>query len=171
MKDAGYILFAALLGAGSAFQVSLLVAMGRERGAAEAAWVSILASVTGAAAVISVRALRGDVPVLPGPFDRAFVVATVGIMTGTSLALSLRGIAPYFGVTGLFGVLFLVTAPVITPRLGIGLFVSVTLAGQLVGAVLLDHVGALGAEPHRIDLVRVLGIIMLFAGVVLIRSR
>ena len=108
---------------------------------------------------------------LPVPFDRwAFVVA-VGSVAAASLFLSLRGLPPYFGITGLFGVAFLVTAPVITPTLGIGLFVSATLAGQLVGAVWLDHIGALGADKHPVDPVRLAGVAALFVGVLLIRAR
>ncbi len=171
MKEAIYLVVAAALGFGSAFQVSLLTAMGRERGSTEAAWVSLLASVTGAATILSIRALRGDAPILPGPFDRWALVAAVGCVAAASLALSLRGLPLYYGITGLFGMAFLVTAPVITPTLGIGLFVSATLAGQLVGAVWLDHIGALGAEEHPIDPVRLAGVAALFLGVILIRAR
>lgn len=171
MKEAFYLAIAAALGFGSAFQVSLLTAMGRERGSTEAAWVSLLASITGAATILSIRAVRGDAPLLPVPFDRWAFVAMVGAVAGASLALSLRGLPLYFGITGLFGMAFLVTAPVITPTLGIGLFVSATLAGQLVGAVWLDHIGALGAEKHAIDPVRLAGVAALFVGVLLIRAR
>lgn len=171
MREAVYITIAAALGFGSAFQVSLLTAMGRARGSPEAAWVSILASITGAATLLTVRSIRGDDPILPAPFDRTAAVAILGAITGLALALSMRGLAPYFAITGLFGIAFLATAPIISPTLGLGLFVSATLAGQLTGAVLLDHIGVLGAEPHPIDPVRVAGIAALFLGVILIRSR
>ena len=165
-------LFAALLiGVGGATQTAMLGAVGRDRGSGEATWISVLATMCGLAILIVVRAVRGDGPMLPAPLDRGEVFAVVALVAGATLVLSMRGIAPYYAVTGLFGLAYIVGAAVLAPRLGVALFVSAIIAGQLIGAVALDQVGAFGIEARRIDAVRVLGIGALLLGVVLVRGR
>jgi hypothetical protein len=160
---------AVLLGSGAALQVALIGAMGRERGPAGAALVSLLASVAGLAVVLGLRAARGG-PALPVPFDRPVVLAVVALAAGALLAFAVRGLPPYFALTGLPAVAFLVAAGVLGPRLGVGLFLGATIAGQLGGAVVLDHVGAFGAAARHVDAARLAGVGALLLGVVLVRG-
>lgn len=164
-------LLAALgIGFGAAIQTSMLGAMGRARGPSEAAWLSVLGTVLGLSAVLAVRAARGDTPLLPPPFDRGTIYTVIAIGTAVGIALATRGIAPYFAVTGLFGLAFIIGAATIGPRLGIALFISAAIAGQLLGAVALDAVGAFGGNVHGITPLRVAGATMLLAGVALVRG-
>ena len=170
MTTALYMLLSLLIGMGGAAQISMLGALGRARGPTESAWVSLLGSATGLAVVLAVRAARGDAPLLPTPLDRAVVLALVGAVTGGMLALSLRGLEPYFAVTGLFGVAFIVGAAFLVPEIGIALFFGSVTAGTLMSAVVLDHLGAFGAEPQQVTAFRIGGVALLLLGVVLVRS-
>jgi transporter family-2 protein len=70
------------------------------------------------------------------------------------------------GVIGAFVVLVALTA---TPRLGAATTVALFIAGQLVASIVLDHYGLLGVPIHPFDWVRALGVLLLIAGVMLIR--
>lgn len=55
-----------------------------------------------------------------------------------------------------------------TPRIGAALALALTVAGQMVAALLLDHYGALGLPKVSISFMRVAGIFLVIAGVSLI---
>jgi transporter family-2 protein len=170
MFDATGIGLAIVLGGTSALQVALLGAMSRQRGAIEAAFVSLLGTITGIGLVLAVQTARGVVPALPRPFDRAAVFAAIALASGVLLSLGMRGLAPFFALTGLLAAPYLIGASFLTPRLGIGLFLAAVIAGQLAGGVLLDHLGAFGATPRPIDVARLIGIGALLLGVALVRG-
>jgi transporter family-2 protein len=73
-------------------------------------------------------------------------------------------------VTGLLAMPYLLAASYLAPRIGVGLFLAALIAGQLGGGVILDHLGAFGAETRPIDAIRVIGVAALIAGVVLVRG-
>lgn len=164
------LLAALAIGFGAAVQTSMLGAMGRARGPGEAAWLSILSTVCGVGTLLAVRAARGDPPMLPAPLDRGVIFAVVAVVGGIGAVMATRGLPPYFAGTGLFGLAFIVGAASIAPRLGIALFLSATIAGQLVGAMALDAVGAFGGTVHGITPLRVAGATMLLAGVAMVRG-
>lgn len=171
MGQAVGVALAVALGVTSALQVALLGAMSRGRGPAEAAWVSLLGSVLSLAAVLAIRAATGPPPVLPRPFDRLWPFVAVGLAAALLLGLGLRGIAPWFALTGMLATPYLLGASYLTPRLGLGLFLAAIIAGQLAGAVALDHAGAFGATPRPVDGLRLAGIVLLLLGVALVRGR
>lgn len=70
---------------------------------------------------------------------------------------------------GLLGAFFVTTTIYVAPRLGAVSMVALLLAGQMVASILLDHFGLLGYAEKPISLMRLLGIGMLFGGVLLIR--
>ena len=51
------------------------------------------------------------------------------------------------------------------------LLFSAFTAGTLTGGLILDHIGAFGAGGERATLLRVLGVVVVFAGVVIVRWR
>lgn len=164
------LLAALAIGFGAAVQTSMLGAMGRARGPGEAAWLSILGTVLGLATVLAVRAARGDPPLLPAPFDRGAVYSVVALGAGLGAVLATRGLPPYFAVTGLFGLAFIVGAALLGPKLGIALFLSAAIAGQLLGAMALDALGAFGGTVHGVTPLRLAGATMLLAGVAMVRG-
>lgn len=72
----------------------------------------------------------------------------------------------WFG--GLCGTFYVWTTITSGPRIGAALAVSVAIAGQLVMAALLDHTGALGFPQHAVSPLKLLGIGLVVAGVVVI---
>ncbi len=165
-----YLLLSMLVGVGMATQLSMLGAMGRDRGPFEGAWLSLIGSATGLALVLAVRSARGDALVLPAPLDRFAVQALIAAVSGSLLALSFRGVEPYFAITGLFAVPFLIGAAFLVPEIGVALFFGAATAGSFIGVVVLDHVGAFGAEPQHVTAFRLAGVALLLVGVVLVRS-
>lgn len=68
---------------------------------------------------------------------------------------------------GLIGALYVLGATLLVPRLGAAGLVCLVVAGQMVGSLLFDHFGVLG-EVRQVDAVRILGAVLVAAGVVLV---
>jgi uncharacterized membrane protein YdcZ (DUF606 family) len=165
-----YIAIAVAIGAGAGTQLAMLGAVSRQRGSFEAVWITVLGTLAGAATFLAVRALRGDEPLLPSPFDRASLFVVVAVVTAVALLASVRELDLYFAVMGFFGLALVLGAAFLGPRIGVALFVSAMIAGQMVTALLLDHVGAFGATEVRASLMRVAGAGALILGVALVRG-
>ena len=158
-----------VVGLGAATQFAMIGSLARERGAPEATFISLMGTVGGIATLLAVRLLRGSPPVLPTPIDRLATIAVIGICAVTLLVIALRGTQPYFAFTGVFAVAFLISTALIVPRIGIGLFFITNAAGTLVGSVLLDQIGAFGAQPVPTTPMKLLGLGVVLVGVGLVR--
>ncbi len=169
MMQGFFIVLAILSGAGIAMQASMLGAVGTARTPAAAVWISLLATVAGLASFVIFRSSSSSIG-LPPPFDRPYIMIAFAIAAVVALAFSARDIEWYYALTGLMPIPFLVGAGFLAPRLGVGLFISSVIAGQLTAAALLDHVGAFGGNVIRADYIRIAGIAALMVGVVLIRG-
>lgn len=170
MTDAAYILLAILVGVGSAAQVGMIGALGRQRGVFEATLISMFASIIGLTVFIVLRSLRDEPPHLPAPLDQPLLYGLAAAGSSAGLLIAMRGLQPYLATAGLFGFLYVVSAAFLAPRLGVALYVGAVTAGTLFGSVGLDHVGAFGADVQRLTLLRALGVAALLVGVVLVRS-
>lgn len=170
MAQGAYILAAIAIGVGMAMQLTMIAAMSRTRGPLEATWVSLMATITGVAVLLTIRALQGATISLPGPLDRTPVLALTAVMAAAALIASMRGLPLYFAGTGVLPIPLLVGAGILAPRIGIGLFLSSAIAGQLMGSVALDHLGAFGSQVRPIDALRITGVATLLLGVVLVRG-
>ncbi len=71
---------------------------------------------------------------------------------------------------GLFGAVFVTAAAAFAPRLGAATFISITIAGQMFVSILLDHFGLVGFAARPATALRLLGALLLVAGVLLIRK-
>lgn len=169
MTQALYLAMGFTVGIGAALQAAMLGSMGRSRGPMEAAFISLLATMSGLAFVFTIRNFRDDPPALPSPLNGMLVFVPVFFVAGFALLVSIRGLDVYLAITGLFGFAYLVVAGFLAPRLGIALFGALYMTGTLVGSVGLDHIGAFGAEAHRINVMRGFGLVALLVGVVLVR--
>jgi bacterial/archaeal transporter family-2 protein len=88
-----------------------------------------------------------------------------------SVALpALTSLPFYYWLGGLVGASFVLSSIYISPRLGATLFGALIVLGQMSGAVLLDHMGLLGYTQQAISWPRALGLMLLVAGVWLIRK-
>lgn len=170
MTQAFGIPLAMLIGVSAAIQVSLLGAMGRQRGAVEATWVSILGTVFLISLILGVQTIRGVALDLPPIFTTWVTFGLLVVGSGVLLALAVSGLPAYFAVTGFFAAPLIFGASFLVPRLGIGLFLGSVIAGQLLGGLTVDHIGAFGVETRPIDLMRVVGVGVLLVGVMLIRG-
>jgi transporter family-2 protein len=72
----------------------------------------------------------------------------------------------WFG--GVFGIVYLSASIYLSPRLGVTLFLTLVVTGQLVGALWLDHYGWLGAEVKELNVGRIAGVAMVLVGLILV---
>ncbi len=77
---------------------------------------------------------------------------------------------PWVWTGGIFGIIFVLAGTVLAPKLGASPYTAAIIAGQLICSVLLDQFGIVGFAKHSINLERLLGIMLLTAGVLLIRQ-
>jgi transporter family-2 protein len=169
MTHTFYVLVSVVVGVGAATQLAMLGAMGRERGAYEATWISIVGTIAGLAAVVVFRSLRGSPPNLPGPLDTGWPFLVVMVACVAALSISMRGLAPYLVLCGLFATVYLLSVGFMVPRLGAALFLGAATAGTLLGSAVFDHFGVFGNEVHQATVMRALGIGVIFLGVVMVR--
>lgn len=71
---------------------------------------------------------------------------------------------------GPMGAFFVTMTIVAVPRLGAMSVMALLVAGQMCMSLIMDHYGWLGIPPQPISVWRVLGAVLLLAGVVLIRK-
>lgn len=69
---------------------------------------------------------------------------------------------------GVCGAIFLLSQPVVLPRIGAAAFTSLVVAGQVMAAMALDHFGALHLPQHDASPLRLLGAALMIGGIVLI---
>jgi transporter family-2 protein len=165
-----FIAVAVCAGMINALQIALLGGVARDRGAWEATWISMLASLLGMAVILAGLAFSGTPPTLRLPFGWAATYVVFAAVLGGSLLIAGAGLPPYLLLTGLAAIPYLLAASLIGPRLGLAVFFASIVSGQLIGSVVLDHIGAFGTTVRPVSLVRLIGIGALLLGVVLIRG-
>lgn len=82
----------------------------------------------------------------------------------------LRDTSLWLWTGGIYGALFVATSTFVLPKIGAGLFVAAVLLGQIIVSTLMDHNGLLGVPSDPITLQRILGIMLVFLGLVLVRG-
>jgi len=75
----------------------------------------------------------------------------------------------YVWLAGLLGAFYVTVVILMAPRLGVALTFGLLVGGQMISSLILDHFGLLGMAVKPINWGRVLGIVLLIAGVVIIR--
>lgn len=105
----------------------------------------------------------------------SFAVGTAALLA-TALALGVRlnfaelrllPLQAWFG--GLYGAVFVSMAVFSVPRLGVTLFLIISIGGQLATALLLDRIGAFGVPRVDVSATRLLGVALVLAGALLVR--
>jgi bacterial/archaeal transporter family-2 protein len=71
---------------------------------------------------------------------------------------------------GLLGAFYVTVIVLAFPKLGPGLTFGLIVAGQMIVSMILEHFNILVSQPTPISFLRVLGIILVVAGVILIRK-
>ena len=140
----------------------------------------LLALLAGAAAPFQGTVNNRMAEVLSDPILASFISFAVGALTlliyilvsGTPLSGFAAGRnAPAIAWTGgVLGVFFVVATLVLIPRLGVAMTFALVTAGQMIFTLVIDHYGLLGVPVREISLMRIGGIVLITAGVVLIRK-
>lgn len=106
----------------------------------------------------------------------SFLVGTVGLVLYillTRQTVSWAGLkeAPvYLWLGGLLGAFYIAIIIFAFPKLGPGLSFGLIVAGQMIVSMLLEHHHVLVTQQNPINLMRVVGISLIIAGVVIIRK-
>ncbi len=166
----GFIAAAVCAGIINAVQIALLGGISRDRGPWEATWISMLASLLGMALLLAALSFSGAPPALRFPFATGATYVTFSIILAVSLIIAGDGLPSHLLLTGLAAIPYLLTASLVGPRLGLAVFFASIVSGQLIGSVVLDHIGAFGTAVRPISLARLMGIGALLLGVVLVRG-
>jgi transporter family-2 protein len=103
----------------------------------------------------------------------SFLVGTVGLVVVVLLSrprVQRTGPIPWWLLSGgLLGAAFVLVNAFNAPVLGTSLAVSIVLLGQVAAGLVLDHRGWLGVRPRPVTLWRLLGAVLVLAGVALVR--
>ena len=76
----------------------------------------------------------------------------------------------YYWAGGVLGAFYVAAVILLAPRLGVALTFGLSVAGQMVFGLLIDHYGWLGIPAHTVNWPRLLGVALIIGGVVLIRA-
>lgn len=106
----------------------------------------------------------------------SFLIGTIGLFTYiilTNQTISWAGVraAPahvWFG--GLLGAFYVTVIILAFPKLGPGLTFGLVVAGQMIISILLEHFNILVAQQNSISLMKLLGVLLVVAGVIIIRK-
>jgi transporter family-2 protein len=135
-----------------------------------------------AAAAGALVAMQGPINSTLGKSVGTFAAATISFGSGTVLLLAIcltvggglgdagnAGDLPwYYLIGGTLGAAYVTTALLTVRELGAGGLTAATIAGQLTMAVALDRAGAFNLPEKAISAPRVIGVMLLAAGVFLI---
>ena len=143
---AGLLLLAAFAGAVVPFQSAINVNLGR--GLGHPLWATL------ASLMVSILVLLPIILALRLPLPSLTFISKAPL---------------WMWAGGAFGVCFISLALVLLPKLGASGFMALALAGQVVASMLLDHFGWFGLVERHVTLPKVLGALLLIAGVVLIQ--
>jgi transporter family-2 protein len=105
----------------------------------------------------------------------SFAVGTLALLVLALAQREVPGLGALKGLTwwhwsgGLLGVMFIATAAFAGPKVGALLFMALVIAGQLSMALALDHFGWVGFREAPISLGKSAGLLLIVAGIWLIR--
>lgn len=139
---------------------------------------SLLAVIVGGALIVQVglnAQIRGALGSVSIAAIVNFIVGLLALIGFAAVTTSRWPGAADFAVvpraawlSGLLGALYVAASTVLGPRLGATLFLALIVLGQMIASLLLDHYGVLSFAEQPVSGQRVLGVILLMAGVVLI---
>ena len=111
-----------------------------------------------------------------GPLAAAisFVVGAVALgVAALVVQRSLPGSvasAPWWAWTGgLLGALFVLASIILTPRLGAATTIGLILTGQVLASIVIDHFGLIRVPVHEASFPRIIGALLIVAGVVMVQ--
>ncbi|MBS1947025.1 MAG: DMT family transporter [Bacteroidetes bacterium] len=107
----------------------------------------------------------------------SFAVGTIALFVYLMVAkqFNVHALQPkqhpwWIWIGGLLGTFFVAGIVILMPRLGVILTFSLVIAGQMVASILFDQFGWLGVAVREISLGKIAGVILLVAGVIMVRK-
>jgi transporter family-2 protein len=106
----------------------------------------------------------------------SFLVGTIGIIAYiliTRQTVSWSGIkdAPaYTWLGGLLGAFYITVIVLVFPKLGPGLTFGLIVGGQMVVSIILEHFNVLVTQQNPVNMMKIIGVILVVAGVIIIRK-
>lgn len=94
------------------------------------------------------------------------------LATGVPLGNIRRGfeLPWYYWMGGVLGGFYVFAIIVLAPRLGVALTIGLTVAGQMVFSLLIDHFGLMGIPESPVNWLRMVGVALIVGGVFLLQS-
>jgi transporter family-2 protein len=78
--------------------------------------------------------------------------------------------APWWNwIGGPLGALIVLAGAALAPKLGAAAFIAAVVAGQLICSLVLDHFGLMNLPQQGLTTGRIIGAVMVFAGVLLVK--
>ncbi|MFT8320011.1 MAG: DMT family transporter [Bacillus sp. (in: firmicutes)] len=113
------------------------------------------------------------------PYLAAMISFLVGaaVLCGLSLAID-HTIIPnrtvftkpwWIWIGGALGVMLVLANVILMPQIGSALTVGLTLAGQLIIAIIIDHFGWFHLPVHEINIPRIIGVLLILVGIFLVQ--
>ncbi|MFW0758092.1 DMT family transporter [Pseudomonas sp. H11T01] len=72
-------------------------------------------------------------------------------------------------IGGFSGAIYVAMATFLPPKLGVSNYILFVMVGQVIAAMLIDHFGLLGLTAKPINLVRVVGVLIIFFGLIVVQ--
>jgi transporter family-2 protein len=141
-------------------------------------FAALLALASGALAAMQTPTNAMLARAVSSPVNAALVSFAVGTaaLLATALAMgvkpdvaAVRALPAYAWAGGLYGAFFVTAAAFAAPRIGLALFIALLVAGQMGMALVLDQFGAFGLPRQPVSPLRILGFVLILAGVVCLR--
>lgn len=143
-------------------------------------WPHLMAALVGAGITIQVGMNATVRMTIGSPVLAAIVNFVVGLSALVLLAVasgarvvpgSVAAVPAWAWFGGLLGATYVAATTVLGPKLGAANFLALTLAGQMLAALLVDHYGVIGFPQSPLTPTRLLGTALLVVGVLLIMRR
>ena len=165
-----YVIISIFIGVGAGVQLTMIAGISRQKGSLEAVFTSMVATGMIIISFLVGKSLLNNDVGLPLPFQKPIILSVILLLLIITLFLIMREIHWYYALTGLLSVPLLVGSGLIGPKIGLGIYISSTIVGSLIGSIVVDHFGAFGGLQVPISFQRILGALLLILGVILIRG-
>ncbi len=138
----------------------------------ESTLLIILIGLTGGIAIGLQSPMASLITQRLGLFESVFIVhlggaviALIPLLVYGSKLSQWRNMPWYLLGAGFFGLVVIGSISFMIPRIGVAAAITTIIAGQLLVGTLLDHYGLLGATVKSLDGTRVIGLLVVLAGV------
>ena len=141
----------------------------------------MLALVAGALIPIQAATNAAFSKSVTNPLITGIMVFVVGFFGMLILSLTMRiswpsvhqlASAPIYGyLGGLIVATYVVMITILVPHIGVGTSISVIVTGQILCAVAIDHFGFFNVQVRLIDTSRLMGVLMMIAGIYFVMKK